>query len=89
MLNDAVAIIEYMIRSEAETARGASAAERSQRLSKIRDLVSQIDDPVFRRDAIRIASRSIRRRIRDRSAIERAVTFKRFNVSRTPKIREV
>jgi len=56
MLKDAVPILEYMIRSEAESARGASAAERSQRLSKIRDLVSQIDDPVFRRDAIRIAS---------------------------------
>src|SRR5215204_6498847 len=55
-LNDSVPVLEYGIRREAESAQGASAAERAQRLSKIKDLISQIEDPVFRRDAIRLAS---------------------------------
>jgi DNA primase len=56
LLKGAVPILEYVIRREAESAQGASAAERAQRLSKIKDLISQIEDPVFRRDAIRLAS---------------------------------
>jgi DNA primase len=55
LLGGAVPVLEYRIRREAEFARGASAAERARRLSAVKGLIREIDDPVFRRDAIRIA----------------------------------
>lgn len=56
LLKGAVPVLEYIIRNEAESARGASAAERARKLSKVKDLIGQVEDPVFRRDAVRIGA---------------------------------
>ena len=59
LLSGAVPVLEYIFRRKAEGARGASAAERSRILSEVRGLVREIEDPVFRRDAIRLAAESL------------------------------
>jgi DNA primase len=56
MLSDAVSLLEYIFRRKAERARGAGTAERSRMMPEIRDLIRRIDDPVFYRDALRIAA---------------------------------
>jgi DNA primase len=56
MLSGAVTLLEYLFRRKAERARGAGAAERSRMMSEIRSLIKRIDDPVFYRDALRIAA---------------------------------
>jgi DNA primase len=59
MLSEAVSLLEYIFRRKAELARGASTAERSRMMPEIRDLIRRIDDPVFYRDALRIAAEAL------------------------------
>ncbi|MDQ4064039.1 MAG: DNA primase [Actinomycetota bacterium] len=59
LLSDAVPVFEYVFRRKAGNARGASAAERSRILSEVEGLVREIEDPVFQRDAVRLAAESL------------------------------
>jgi DNA primase len=59
MLSGALTLLEYIFRRKAERARGAGTAERSRMLPEIRDLIRRIDDPVFYRDALRIAAETL------------------------------
>jgi DNA primase len=59
MLSGAVTLLEYIFRRKVERARGASAAERSRMLSEVQGLIRRIDDPVFFRDALRIAAEAL------------------------------
>ncbi|CAN5224750.1 hypothetical protein BH18ACT10_BH18ACT10_04190 [soil metagenome] len=59
LLSDAVAAFEYVFRRKTGRARGADAAERARIVSEIRDLISEIEDPVFYRDAVRLASEAL------------------------------
>lgn len=59
LLSEAVPIFEYLFRRKAGNARGASAAERSRILSEVKGLVREIEDPVFQRDAVRLAAESL------------------------------
>lgn len=58
-LSGATPVLEYIFRRKAEHTRGADAAERSRVLAEIKDLLERIEDPVFHRDAIRIAAESL------------------------------
>jgi DNA primase len=59
MLTGAVTLLEYIFRRKVERARGASAAERSRMMSEVRGLISRIDDPVFYREALRVAAEAM------------------------------
>ncbi len=59
MLSEAVTLLEYLFRRKAERARGAGAAERSRMMTDIQDLIDRIDDPVFYRDALRVAAEAL------------------------------
>ena len=59
MLSGAVTLLEYIFRRKVERARGASAAERSRMMSEVQGLIRRIDDPVFYRDALRIAAEAL------------------------------
>jgi DNA primase len=59
MLLDAVTLLEYIFRRKVESARGASAAERSRMMSEVQGLIRRIDDPVFYRDALRVAAEAL------------------------------
>jgi DNA primase len=59
LLSDAVPVFEYVFRRKAGSARGASAAERSRILSEVKGLVREIEDPVFQRDAVRLAAEAL------------------------------
>lgn len=59
MLASSVTLLEYLFRRKAERARGAGAAERSRMMSEIQELIRRIEDPVFYRDALRIAAEAL------------------------------
>jgi DNA primase len=59
MLSGAVTLLEYIFRRKVERARGASAAERSRMMSEVRGLIRRIDDPVFYREALRVAAEAM------------------------------
>jgi DNA primase len=59
MLSGAVTLLDYIFRRKVERARGASAAERSRMMSEIQGLIRRIDDPVFYRDALRVAAEAL------------------------------
>ena len=59
MLAGATTLLEYLFRRKAERARGAGAAERSRMMSEIQATIDRIDDPVFYRDALRVASEAL------------------------------
>jgi DNA primase len=59
MLSDAVTLLEYIFRRKVESARGASTAERSRMMSEVQGLIRRIDDPVFYRDALRVAAEAL------------------------------
>ena len=59
-LSNAVPALEYVVRLTAERMRGASPAERSRSLTELREMVAAIKDPVFRNEAIRVVSESLR-----------------------------
>jgi DNA primase len=59
MLSGAVTLLEYIFRRKVERARGASAAERSRMMSEVQGLIKRIDDPVFYRDAMRVAAEAL------------------------------
>lgn len=59
LLSGAGTLLEYLFRRKAERARGADAAERSRMLSEIQDLIRRIEDPVFYRDALRVAAEAL------------------------------
>jgi DNA primase len=52
-------LLDYIFRRKVERARGASAAERSRMMSEIQGLIRRIDDPVFYRDALRVAAEAL------------------------------
>lgn len=59
LLDGAVPVLEYIFRRKAERARGADAAERARTVSEIKELLKDIEDPVFYRDAIRVATEAL------------------------------
>jgi DNA primase len=59
MLSGAVTLLDYIFRRKVERARGASVAERSRMMSEIQGLIRRIDDPVFYRDALRVAAEAL------------------------------
>ena len=59
LLSRAMPVLEYTFRRKAEHARGADAAERSRTMSEIKELIQQIEDPVFERDALRVATEAL------------------------------
>ena len=59
MLSGAVTLLDYIFRRKVERARGANAAERSRMMSEIQGLIRRIDDPVFYRDALRVAAEAL------------------------------
>ncbi len=59
MLGGAEPALSYIFRVKAEGVRGADAAERSRVLQEIRDLLGQIEDPVFQREARRLATEAL------------------------------
>ncbi len=59
LLSDATTLLEYLFRRRAERARGAGAAERSRMMAEIQDVIGRIDDPVFYRDALRVAAEAL------------------------------
>jgi DNA primase len=59
LLSGAVTLLDYIFRRKVERARGASAAERSRMMSEIQGLIRRIDDPVFYRDALRVAAEAL------------------------------
>ncbi len=59
LLSGSVPVLEYVFHRKAAHVRGAGAAERSRMVSEIKDLIQQIEDPVFRRDAVRLAAESL------------------------------
>ena len=59
MLSDAVTLLEYIFRRKVESARGASVAERSRMMSEVQGLIGRIDDPVFYREALRVAAEAL------------------------------
>ncbi|HET7480845.1 MAG TPA: DNA primase [Rubrobacteraceae bacterium] len=59
LLTAATSVLEYIFRRKADQARGSDAAERARTVSEIRDLLRDIDDPVFYRDAIRVATEAL------------------------------
>ena len=59
MLSGATTLLEYLFRRRAERARGAGAAERSRMMAEIQEVIGRIDDPVFYRDALRVAAEAL------------------------------
>ncbi len=59
LISGAVPILEYIFRRKADRARGSGAAERSRVMSEIKGLIREIRDPVFHRDALRIATEAL------------------------------
>ena len=59
LLSDAASAFEYVFRRKTERVRGAEPAERARIVSEIRDLIREIEDPVFHRDAVRLASEAL------------------------------
>ncbi|QIN78821.1 toprim domain-containing protein [Rubrobacter marinus] len=69
LLSNSVPALEYVVRLMAECMRGASPAERSRSLSELREMVAAIKDPVFRNEAIRVVSESLRVDARSLSSV--------------------
>jgi DNA primase len=59
LLSGATTLLEYLFRRRAERARGAGAAERSRMMAEIQEVIGRIDDPVFYRDALRVAAEAL------------------------------
>ncbi|MGH3090382.1 MAG: toprim domain-containing protein, partial [Rubrobacteraceae bacterium] len=59
LLEEAESALAYVFRRKAELARGSDAAGRSRILQEIRDLLGQIEDPVFQQEARRLATESL------------------------------
>ncbi|PLS83001.1 MAG: DNA primase [Actinobacteria bacterium] len=59
LLSGAVPVLEYIFRRKADRARGSGAAERSRVMSEIKGLIKEIRDPVFYRDALRLATEAL------------------------------
>ncbi|MCA1730960.1 MAG: DNA primase [Actinobacteria bacterium] len=59
LLSGAVPVLRYTFGRKTAQARGAGAAERSRMVSEIKDVIQKIEDPVFNRDAIRLAAEAL------------------------------
>jgi DNA primase len=59
LLSGAVPVLKYVFRRKAKRARGAGAAERSRMVLEVKDLIKKIEDPVFERDALRLAAEAL------------------------------
>jgi len=59
LLGDAAPALQYVLRRTADRARGTDPAERARMVSEMEDFIDQIEDPVFRQDALRIASEAL------------------------------
>ncbi|CAN5562054.1 MAG: DNA primase [Actinomycetota bacterium] len=59
LLGGAESALSYIFRLKAERARGSDAVGRSRVLQEINDLLAQIEDPVFQREARRLATEAL------------------------------
>jgi len=59
LLGGAVPVLRYVFDRRDERLRGANTAERARAFGEMKALIAEIEDPVFRRDAIRQASESL------------------------------
>lgn len=59
LLGDAESALSHVFRIKAEAARGSDAAGRSRVLKEIKDLLGQIEDPVFSQEARRLATEAL------------------------------
>jgi DNA primase len=59
LLSEAVPVLRYTFRRKTVHARNAGAAERSRMVSEIKEIIQNIEDPVFNRDAVRIAAEAL------------------------------
>ena len=59
LLSGSVPVLEYVFRRKADRVRGSGAAERSRVVSEIKGLIKEIRDPVFHRDAVRLATEAL------------------------------
>ncbi len=59
LLSGSVPVLEYIFRRKADRVRGSGAAERSRVMSEIKGLIREIRDPVFHRDALRLATEAL------------------------------
>ncbi len=59
LLDGAVPILEYGFRRIVERARGAGATERSRIMPEVRSMIQEINDPVFYREALRLAAEAL------------------------------
>ncbi len=59
LLQDAVPVLEFAIRNIAEKHHGADAMSRSRAVPEARKLIQKIDDPVLRREALRLATQTL------------------------------
>lgn len=71
LLSDAVPILKYIFRRKAESARGSDPAGRARAVTEIKQLLTEIEDPVFYNDALRLATEALGVR---REALEVAST---------------
>lgn len=56
LLSDATPVLEYVFRRYDKRLRSASVAERSRAIAEVKELIKAIADPVFRREAERLAT---------------------------------
>jgi DNA primase len=78
LLSGAMPVLQYTFRRKTERARGAGAAERSRMMAEIKDLVQKIKDPVFNRDAVRLAAEALRvdpEALREKAASQDVAAF--------------
>lgn len=59
LLEDATPVLEFAIRNIAEKHHGADAMSRSRAVPEVKKLIQRIDDPVLRREALRLATQTL------------------------------
>ncbi len=59
LLSGAVPALEYSIKRIVDRTRGADAASRSRAFPEAQELIAQIEDPVLKREALRLASEAL------------------------------
>ncbi len=59
LLSDSKSVLEYVVRRATDRARGAGAVGRARALPEIKSLMRRIEDPVLRREALRLAAENL------------------------------
>ena len=59
LLSKAVPILKYIFSRKADSARGADSAGRARAVTEIKQLLTEIEDPVFYNDAVRLATEAL------------------------------